>query len=263
MKRTPKIIFFDIDDTLWIKDEQRIPDSTRTALGRLKERGIAAAIATGRPPCLIPDPIRALMADAAIDILVAINGQYVERSGQVLAEFPLSRSELDGTTDHLRRLGIAYAYESARKISVPADSREMQAALGSLSIPYQTGETDPDIPVHQILGFYDESRAEAVESGLPDSLRTTRWHTFGVDILPRRGSKARGIRTVLDSLGLDMDDAMAFGDGLNDMEMMQSVGCGVAVGNAHPQLKAAADHVCPPIREDGILRGLTELGVLG
>ena len=60
-----------------------------------------------------------------------------------------------------------------------------------------------------------------------------------------------------------MDDAMAFGDGLNDMEMMQSVGCGVAVGNAHPQLKAAADHVCPPIREDGILRGLAELGVLG
>ncbi|MGF6148634.1 Putative bifunctional phosphatase/peptidyl-prolyl cis-trans isomerase [Kingella potus] len=262
MNRKPKIIFFDIDDTLLPKRSGRIPDSTRAALGRLKGQGIAAAIATGRPPCLIPDSVRTLMADSGIDILISINGQHIERGGEVLAQYPLRPVDTAAAVAHLHSLGIAYALEHPHRVAVPQDHPHIRTALGSLAIPYQTGAPDPAQPVCQMLAFYGEEQAAAVEAGLPAGLRTTRWHAYGVDILPADSSKARGIRAVLDTLGLAAADAMAFGDGLNDMEMLQSVGCGVAVGNAHPALKAVARHICPPADQDGILRGLTALGVL-
>ena len=55
---------------------------------------------------------------------------------------------------------------------------------------------------------------------------------------------------------------MAFGDGLNDLEMMGAAGFGIAMGNAAPELKAAADYVCPRADEDGIWRALIDLGVI-
>ena len=60
-----------------------------------------------------------------------------------------------------------------------------------------------------------------------------------------------------------MGDVMAFGDGLNDIEMLQTVGFGVAMGNGHPDLKAVADYICPTVEEDGVLNGLKTLGVIG
>ena len=156
----------------------------------------------------------------------------------------------------------AYALVSDSGIGIPGTSGHLHEALSSLSIPYQTGSLPPDTPVYQMLAFYGEEEAAEVENGLPPSLRTTRWHRYGMDILARNGSKARGIGAALDKLGLTMNDAMAFGDGLNDMEMLHAVGFGVAMGNAHPALKAVADHICPPVGEDGIWHALHDLGVL-
>ena len=74
----PKIIFFDIDDTLRPKESGTVPDSTREALRKLKRQGIVTAIATGRSPVILPADIRRLMDETGIEMLVAINGQYVE-----------------------------------------------------------------------------------------------------------------------------------------------------------------------------------------
>lgn len=257
----PKIIFFDIDDTLLPKRSGRIPDSTRQALARLKQQGIAVAVATGRPPCLIPAPVRELMAATGSDILVAINGQYAERGGKVLAEHTLPAADTAAAAAHLDRLGIACAFVAPHRVAVPRDDPRIRAALGALAIPYRAGDPAPDT-VCQLLAFYGQEQAAEAEAGLPHGLRVTRWHEYGVDILAAEGSKARGIQAVLDSLGLTPADAMAFGDGPNDIEMLRAVGCGVAMGNACPELKAAAHHTCPSAAEDGILRGLTELGVL-
>ena len=59
-----------------------------------------------------------------------------------------------------------------------------------------------------------------------------------------------------------MADVMAFGDGLNDVEMLSEVGFGVAMGNGEQAAKEAAKYVCPGVDEDGVLRGLQDLGVI-
>lgn len=138
--------------------------------------------------------------------------------------------------------------------------KNMTDALDSLHIQYrQIPMFDFSEPVYQMLAFYKENQ---IVLDLPDTLKTVRWHESGADILVKEASKARGITQVLDRLGIQADEAMAFGDGLNDIEMLQEVGFGVAMGNGYDSLKQVADFVCPRHDEDGIYQGLKTLGVI-
>lgn len=263
MQSKPKIIFFDIDDTLYIKVQNRIPDSTITALQQLKAQGIIIAIATGRGLGVFPPTVYQLINTVGIDLLVTINGQYVRYQGETLVHYPLKNEQIEQVTDYLVHEKIAYAYMTAEKIFALSESFALKNSLNSLRIPYTLVEPnnfDKSLPIYQILAFYDDN--STVQLHLPDSLKTVRWHLSGVDILDKNGSKARGIEYALKKLGLSFTDAWAFGDGLNDIEMLQSVGFGVAMGNAHPDLKVVADFVCPAITDDGIYQGLKNLGVI-
>ncbi|EGZ48573.1 Cof-type HAD-IIB family hydrolase [Neisseria wadsworthii] len=259
----PKIIFFDIDDTLYSTKEHRIAESTRAALKALNRKGFITAIATGRAPCLLPEVIRELIEETGIDMLVSINGQYVRHKGKTLAEFPLPQASVQEIITFLKQADVAYGLVSVEHFSVSRETEALLDAAGALKLPYRIA---PDAylhdPVYQIIGFYDEATEQSLNGNLPAGIKTVRWHPYGVDLLDEGGSKARGIQVALDKLGLTMADAMAFGDGPNDIEMMKAVGFGVVMGNGHPDTKAVADFVCPPVTEDGVYRGLLSLGLI-
>ena len=63
-------------------------------------------------------------------------------------------------------------------------------------------------------------------------------------------------------VGLKPEDAVAFGDGLNDMEMLSYVGFGIAMGNSHKDLLPYADHVTTHVDEEGVRNGLITAGLL-
>ena len=83
-----------------------------------------------------------------------------------------------------------------------------------------------------------------------------------VDVIPSSGGKGVGVEKILAHYGLDKSQAIAFGDGNNDIEMLQAVGTGVAMGNGSAQLKAVAGAVCPKVTEDGIYRYCLENGLI-
>ena len=66
------------------------------------------------------------------------------------------------------------------------------------------------------------------------------------------GGKGIGIEKILDFYNIERAHAVAFGDGNNDIEMLQSVGTGIAMQNASAQLKAVSDDVCGDVSADGI-----------
>lgn len=72
-------------------------------------------------------------------------------------------------------------------------------------------------------------------------------------------SKATGIAHVLEHLGISIEDTYAFGDGINDLEMIRACGYGVAMGNAVPEVKAPADLVCGTVAEGGLAEALRRL----
>ena len=159
---------------------------------------------------------------------------------------------------------IPYAFVSEQTIAVSEKLPMVEAALAEI-LPEHPIDKDyfKKHEVYQMLGFYPQQQdalvaARAHESGL----KVIRWHEQSVDMLDEQGSKARGIATAIARLGIDMKDVMAFGDGLNDIEMMQTVGFGVGMGNGRPELKAVVDYICPTVEEDGVFNGLKALGVI-
>lgn len=82
------------------------------------------------------------------------------------------------------------------------------------------------------------------------------------DVLPAGGSKAEGIAHFIKMIGLNPEEVIALGDNMNDLEMLQFAGHGVAMGNADPRVKKLARYVTLDVGQDGIMHGLRQLGLL-
>ena len=85
---------------------------------------------------------------------------------------------------------------------------------------------------------------------------------FGADVVEAEYSKARGIDRLCEHFGIDKKDTYAFGDSLNDIEMLKMVNVGVAMGNAQDEAKAVADYITDRIDEDGIRNALMHFGLI-
>ena len=262
--KTPKIIFFDIDETLYRKSSNYLPESVPAAIRALKARGIIPAIATGRSLAALPTKIRELIAAENIELFITINGQYNQYRGEPLATNPMSIGEIERFNALFARHGWDYTYVGAEQMASNRQSARMDEALAGIG-PYIVA---PDYylhqPVYQYLLYIDPAEETALnDSGeLGRDYHAMRWHPFSVDLLHADGSKARGIRDACAALGFAPQETLAFGDGLNDVEMFTVVGAGIAMGDACEALKAVATHVTGTLEEDGIARALVDLGVL-
>ena len=101
----------------------------------------------------------------------------------------------------------------------------------------------------------------ALLDGAPGA-KIAAWWDRAVDVIPAGGGKGIGIEKMLAYYGLDKAEALAFGDGNNDREMLQAVGTGVAMENGSPELKALADEICGPVYEDGIYHYCADKGLI-
>lgn len=254
-----KTIFFDIDGTLYDHDKQ-IPATTKEAIRKLRELGHNIAIATGRAPFMF----EGLRRELGIDSYISLNGQYVVYEGQVIYQNPIDRSTLKNLTlfaedkDH----PVAYMDDKAMKLNIEHHV-DVETSMGTLK--FDVPEHDPEYyqshDIYQAMVFCAEDYEEAYRKEYP-ALRFVRWHPVCMDVLPGIGSKAHGIAQMLNFVGTDKADTYAFGDGLNDIEMLQFVGHGIAMGNAHDEVKRSASFVTKNVDEDGIWFGLHHMGLL-
>ncbi|MGX8698952.1 MAG: HAD family hydrolase, partial [bacterium] len=82
------------------------------------------------------------------------------------------------------------------------------------------------------------------------------------ELINRRFDKGTGVRLVAEKLGVPMEETYGFGDSMNDLEMIQTVGHSVCMANGSPALKAVSDLVCPSVEEDGLAKAFAELGLM-
>lgn len=255
-----KIIFFDIDGTL-LDDDKKIPTSTKEALFELKKKGHDVAIATGRAPFMF----RELREELEIDSFVSYNGQYVVFRGEVIYTNPLNKPALQTLTNLAleHEHPVVYMDHEDMKASVP-HNEFVTTSIGTLKINH-TATYDPnyykDRDIYQALLFCQEDEEKLYES-LFTTFDLIRWHPFSCDIVPSGGSKAKGIKRITEQLGIALENQYAFGDALNDLEMLKMVPNSVAMGNGLPEAKAAAKYVTKPVNEDGIWHGLKMVGLL-
>lgn len=258
---TKKLILFDIDGTL-LDHEKKLPVSAKEAVKSLKEAGHEVAIATGRAPYFFQD----LREELAIDSFVCFNGQYVEVDNEVIYKNPLDRTFLVELMDYASLQKHPLVFMGAELMKTTIDYHTgIEDALASL----KAGATHPELnanyfneaDIYQTLVFCEEHEEAHYRTNMRN-LNFIRWHDYSLDVLPLGGSKAQGIEKLMEKKGFTKDQVYAFGDNLNDIEMLQYVGHGVAMGNAPEVVKKVAKYVTRDVDNDGIVHGLKMVGLL-
>ena len=256
----PKAVFFDIDGTLLSHKTNSVPASALEAIRQLRKQGIPVFLATGRHRSHLESlpPLRELEYDGA----VSLNGGYCYDARGRIFHNPICREDIAALLSWLdaNPTPCGFTEEDRTYVNFYNDRvHQVHDAIHTPLLPLGDLRRGLDFPIYQILLYlYPEDPVPPCMS----HTRTTRWFTGGVDIIPAEGGKALGIQAVLDHYGIDKSETMAFGDGDNDLDMFDAVGFSVAMGNAVPQLIAAADYVTADVDDDGIAKALKHFGLI-
>ncbi|MBP0724743.1 Cof-type HAD-IIB family hydrolase [Bacillus sp. RG28] len=253
------IVFFDIDGTI-LNHQKEIPDSTKKAIQELQKKDVHVAIATGRAPFMFKD----IREELNIKNFISLNGQYVEYEGQAIHKNPLDSKHLSDFVKKAETLNLPLIFLNEQTMKASSEKHPyITEAMNSLKMehPEVDSEFYKDRDIYQALLFCEDGKEHEMIGGF-DQFYYIRWHDLSMDVLPTGGSKATGIIEFAKHLGTNIEDVYAFGDGLNDLEMIQAVGTGIAMGNAVEPLKSIANHITTSCEEDGILNGLKWAGLI-
>ena len=252
-----KALFFDIDGTLVSFQTHLIPDSTVQAIRQAKEQGIHVFISTGRPFSLINNlqEIREL-----IDGYITVNGAYCFVGDRVISCSPIPEEDVRILIQKADEMNFAcmvvgekdlIMYNSNEKVDyIFRQLLNVQGMKESRSL-----DTLWAYPILQLTPVISEEEERQIMPLLPHCT-SSRWYPDFADITAQGADKSKGLRAVMDFLGLKKEETMAFGDGGNDISIVREAGIGVAMGNANESLKAVADYVTASVDEEGIRKAL-------
>lgn len=252
-----KLIALDIDGTL-LSSQRKPLDSTMKALKVLREAGHLVTIATGRSRLLAGDVIHQL----GCTNYIICNGSAGFLDHEQVYKHTLDREALSRMIDFAseRKIDIMlFGLDSFGRVT-NFDGEKVRNAMSSFG--QQAPEYEPEYfsqhEVYQGCAFYDQSMDAEFEAAFPE-FRLVRWHENSVDIIPNPGSKAQTILALAKKVGIKPENIVTFGDGNNDIEMLDLAGTGVAMGNAANHVKEAANLVTDTNDQDGIYKALRQL----
>lgn len=257
--RDIRIAFFDIDGTL-LPPDHHLPESTVAALNILRAKGVQLYLATGRPPYHLHYLKKDLPFE--FDGMVMMNGQYCRDKDGCFYTHPLPQEGLRELLPWLEKTDIAVSFVEADIAYMNRTNALCENFLKE--IPQAT--IDPaqrcfTYPTYQLSAFLSSEQEPEFMAHVP-GCRAVRWSEEFADILPATGGKVNGLQETLNHLGLTRENSIAFGDGSNDTEMLAFAGIGVAMGNAWPDARAAADYITTDVDKDGIWNALEHFGLL-
>ncbi|WP_216212961.1 Cof-type HAD-IIB family hydrolase [Amycolatopsis aidingensis] len=263
----PQLIASDVDGTLLTPTEELSP-RTRDLVHRVIADGTPFVLVSGRPPRWIP-PIAG--AAGLTGYAVCANGAVLYDIGadRVLGFHGLEPVLLHDLADALEhalpgcrlaaeRVGVRAADQGLRHFVIEheyynpwGDGEGMTAPRGEV-----LGHKAVKLLVSK-TGMSSDEMVTAAEAALGDAVNITFSTGAGLIELSAPGiTKATGLAEVAERLAVDQDRVIAFGDMPNDLAMLGWAGHGVAMANAHPAVRAAADEVTAPNSEDGVAQVL-------
>lgn len=263
-----KLIACDMDGTL-LDSACRLPKDLYAVVDALCARGVTFCVASGRQYASLRREFEEI-ADRIT--FICENGALIMHRGErlfldaidpgYLPAIIAAGRDMERVHPVICRAGVAIIEKSAPDFFI-------EATL----LAYPNVEIVPDLSLHTHysdvckVAFYDEGDAQqhelpllkrAVPAGLTTTLSGYHW----VDVMKPGVHKGRAMAALQEKLGLTPDMCMAFGDYLNDTELLLSVTNSYAMENAHPQLKAIAAHIAPSNDEDGVMRVIKEVFAL-
>ena len=236
-----------MDGTL-LNPEGAIPDSFWPTLEAAQAAGITVAPASGRQLATLRD----MFARNAPDTFIAENGAVVQHEGQVVATATIPEDTARRIVEALEHTPFsAHPVLCAPEASYTRASTppEVQREVDKYYLANERVSTLADAPAHRIVKIALFVDGDAELDGLPwvretvPELEALVSSKHWLDIMPPAASKGAALTALAATLGIAQEDTAAIGDYLNDFSMLQAAGTAVAMGNAHPDLKAIAHEV--------------------
>ncbi len=258
-----KVVFFDIDGTLVSHTHTIVPESSKRAIEELQKKGIMCVLATGRHLVEMEQlPTGDMVRAKVFDGYVSLNGQVVcDKHRNIIYKNPIEGKSKEILVQRFQAMEMPTALLEFDRIYINFSNEDAVRGQGEISSPV------PDIGEYhggdffQAFSFGQGNFAEELRELLPDC-RVINWCDCAVDINDSKGSKMIGIQKFLEHVGVKQEETMSFGDGDNDVEMLQFSQIGVAMANGTEKCRAAADYVTDSVDEDGIWNALVHYGLV-
>lgn len=257
-----KILFLDIDGTV-LKADHTIEDSTREAIKQIKTSGLEVFLATGRPLHEVYD----IAEDLGVTSFIGYNGAYASYQGEEVYHQPMKSDLIDCYIDvcanHDHEMVL---YTEGKNLFTNMDSEIVQDFIKYFDLR-ENDRYDPKFN-DQILGVtlmnLNEDEPKLYQTDEPIYFSQVNVHglTHSYDVIQNRVNKGNTIKYILERLKITPAEAIAFGDGMNDKQMLEIVGESFAMGNAHPDLINYAKYTTTSVNNNGVYNGLSQLGLV-
>lgn len=260
----PRALFFDVDGTLLSFKTHEIPESTKEALRQLHAQGDLVYVASGRAIYQLPELLReGFEGFGGFDGFLCTSGQVCLDDRGIFRMVTVDPGAVATLTEHAEAGEFDLLYMMGDEVFANNVGPRVTAAAEHADLVYQQGDPQRALngAVYQMCAFIPPEDDHLIAQ-LSDKVKTTRWTDDFCDIIPADGGKDKAVDAVLTYRGIPREDSYAFGDGGNDVTMLEAVGTGVAMGNADFRAKEVADLVTTTVDDDGIYRACVRLGLI-
>ena len=272
-----KIIFLDIDGTLTEPGKNIPPASALEAIRRAQTAGNRVFLCTGRTPGMVTP-----LLQYGFDGVVCASGGYITCGDTVIYNHPMTEQQKQKALDVLTKNGVfrtvecaehSYTDESFKdflRAKAQKDSNsellrwreQIEQNLGILPMSAYRGE-----PIYKLVVMCEKrSQLDEPIEVLSDEFTVVVQDDPNAayvngEIISKVFDKGLGVKRVCEHLGIPVENTVGFGDSMNDLEMIETVGFSVCMANGSPTLKGIADAVCPAVTEDGMYQAFERYGL--
>lgn len=258
-----KVLVLDIDGTL-TNSQKEITPATKRAIQETLQRGHKVILASGRPTPGMYRYEKELELEKYGGYLLSFNGgRIVEcRTGEIVYQRTLPAEIIPGlyrfAKEHACGL-VTYFGDYIISAFEPDAYVQIESRINGMEVRVEERFTEfVDFEVNKCLMTAPPEQAEKYEQELAGKygniLSVYRSEPFFIEIMPKNVDKATSLDRMLETVGMGRENAICCGDGFNDISMIQYAGVGVAMGNAQPAVKQAADYVTDTNDRDGLVQ---------
>lgn len=247
-----RMVVTDLDGTL-LRDDKTISDYTKDAIERLRRDGIKFVLATARPVRSVKKFLLFLEYDAAIHhngAVIRVGDEIIKKIGiehpsetalSILNAFPAARLSVEANDMLYSNFDADDIWQGVEYVRTD-DFSELKNAVADKII----------------VEAHSANEMNKFKKYVPSNLYLQLSENKIAMIMNVGAKKENAVKTLAERYGIEMSEIVAFGDDCNDIGMLRGCGIGTAVGNALPEVMAAADFICKDCNSDGVAEWINE-----